>query len=114
LNSTAIQLDRFQVFFAAIPGTNRNGGSCLTDLTPLLRVRSLVNLGLNETEATRLTGIEQLRAAGVHVNGLAGRTRLVPHPGTHGVAVVTWSFPCRPACRCPGMIRPDHAAPPHW
>jgi hypothetical protein len=36
-----------------------------------LRVRSLVNLGLDETDATRLTGIEQLRAAGVQVNGLA-------------------------------------------
>ena len=41
------------------------------DLTPLVRVRSLVNLGLDETDPARLTGIEQLRAAGVHVNGLA-------------------------------------------
>jgi hypothetical protein len=43
----------------------------LTDLTPLLRVRTLVNLGLDETDSTRLTGVAELRGAGVHVNGLA-------------------------------------------
>ena len=43
----------------------------VSDLTPLLRVRSLMDLGLDDTDATRLTGIEQLRAADVHVNGLA-------------------------------------------
>ena len=30
-----------------------------------------MNLGLDETDSTRLTGIEELRAAGIHVNGLA-------------------------------------------
>jgi hypothetical protein len=34
-------------------------------------VASLVNLGLDETDGTRLTGVEELRAAGVSVNGLA-------------------------------------------
>ncbi|SDE98237.1 Leucine Rich repeat-containing protein [Blastococcus aurantiacus] len=47
------------------------GANPLTDLRPLLRVESLVNLGLDETDGTRLTGIEELRAAGVSVNGLA-------------------------------------------
>lgn len=42
-----------------------------TDLTPLVGVRTLVNLGLDEADSTRLTGIEELRAAGVSVNGLA-------------------------------------------
>ncbi len=47
------------------------GANPVTDLTPLLRTTSLVNLGLDETDSTRLTGVEQLRAAGVSVNGLA-------------------------------------------
>ncbi|MDT0275355.1 leucine-rich repeat domain-containing protein [Blastococcus goldschmidtiae] len=47
------------------------GANPLTDLTPLLAVDTLVNLGLDETDGTLLTGIEQLRAAGVSVNGLA-------------------------------------------
>ena len=47
------------------------GANPLTDLTPLLRTSSLVNLGLDETDSTRLTGVEELRAAGVSVNGLA-------------------------------------------
>jgi internalin A len=34
-------------------------------------VQTLVNLGLDETDSTRLTGVEELRAAGVSVNGLA-------------------------------------------
>ena len=47
------------------------GMNPLTDLTPLLRVRTLVNLGRDETDPTRLTGVAELRGAGVHVNGLA-------------------------------------------
>jgi hypothetical protein len=47
------------------------GANPLTDLSPLVQVGSLVNLGLDETDGTRLTGIEELRAAGVSVNGLA-------------------------------------------
>jgi internalin A len=47
------------------------GADPLGDLTPLVEVRTLVNLGLDETDPTRLTGIEQLRAAGVSVDGLA-------------------------------------------
>ena len=40
-------------------------------MTPLLQVRSLINLGLDETDPTRLTGVDELRAAGTSVNGLA-------------------------------------------
>jgi hypothetical protein len=47
------------------------GANPLTDLTPLLGVPTLVNLGLDETDPSGLSGIEQLRAAGVSVNGLA-------------------------------------------
>ncbi|MGY2130336.1 leucine-rich repeat domain-containing protein [Blastococcus sp. SYSU DS0617] len=47
------------------------GANPLTDLTPLLAVDTLVNLGLDETDGTLVTGIEELRAAGVSVNGLA-------------------------------------------
>jgi Leucine Rich repeats (2 copies) len=47
------------------------GANPLTDLRPLLRTTSLLNLGLDESDSTRLTGIDELRAAGVSVNGLA-------------------------------------------
>jgi hypothetical protein len=47
------------------------GANPLTDLTPLTRVRTLVNLGLDETDPARLTGVDALRAAGVSVYGLA-------------------------------------------
>ena len=47
------------------------GANPVADLTPLLGCGRLVNLGLDETDATRLTGVDELRAAGVHVNGLA-------------------------------------------
>jgi internalin A len=47
------------------------GANPVTDLTPLLDLGSLVNLGLDETDPTRLTGVDQLRAAGISVNGLA-------------------------------------------
>lgn len=47
------------------------GANPVTDLTPLLDVASLVNLGLDETDGSLLTGVEELRAAGVSVNGLA-------------------------------------------
>jgi len=47
------------------------GANPLTDLAPLVAVRSLVNLGLDESAPARIGGIDELRAAGVHVNGLA-------------------------------------------
>jgi hypothetical protein len=47
------------------------GANPVIDLTPLLAVGTLVNLGLDETDSTRLTGVDRLRAAGVSVNGLA-------------------------------------------
>jgi internalin A len=47
------------------------GANPVTDLRPLLRVGTLINLGLDETDGTRLTGVAELRAAGVSVNGLA-------------------------------------------
>ena len=47
------------------------GANPVIDLTPLLGAPSLVNLGLDETDSTRLTGVDQLLAAGVYVNGLA-------------------------------------------
>jgi len=47
------------------------GANPVTDLTPLLRTTSLVNLGLDESDPAQFTGIEELRAAGVHVNGTA-------------------------------------------
>lgn len=37
----------------------------MTDLTPLVGIGSLVDLGLDETDGSRLTGIDELRAAGV-------------------------------------------------
>jgi internalin A len=43
----------------------------VTDLTPLLDVGTPVNLGLDETDSTRLTGVDRLSAAGISVNGLA-------------------------------------------
>ena len=57
------------------------GANPLTDLRPLLRATSLVDLGLDETDRTRLTGIEELRAAGVPVDGLA-RTRPTGRPAS--------------------------------
>jgi hypothetical protein len=42
------------------------GANPVTDLTPLLDLGTLVNLGHDE-----LTGVDQLRAAGISVNGLA-------------------------------------------
>lgn len=47
------------------------GANPVTDLTPLLAVGTLVNLGLDETDPTRPAGVDQLRAAGISVNGLA-------------------------------------------
>jgi len=46
-------------------------GNAITDVSPLLHLGSLANLGLDETDSTRLTGVDQLRAAGISVNGLA-------------------------------------------
>ena len=50
-------------------------GNPVTDLTPLLRLRSLVNLGLDETDTTRVTGIDELRAAGISVHELGNNRR---------------------------------------
>jgi hypothetical protein len=36
------------------------GANPVTDLTPLLNLGSLVNLGLDQTHSTRLTGVDQL------------------------------------------------------
>ena len=47
------------------------GGNPLVDLTPLLQLPSLLGVDLSETDPTGLTGIEELRAAGIYVGGLA-------------------------------------------
>jgi hypothetical protein len=47
------------------------GANPLTDLTPLLELPSLIGVDLSETDPTGLTGIDELRARGVYVGGLA-------------------------------------------
>ena len=47
------------------------GGNPLVDLTPLRQLPSLLGVDLSETDPTGLTGVEELRAAGVYVGGLA-------------------------------------------
>jgi hypothetical protein len=38
---------------------------------PLLRLRTLVNLGMDETDPSRPVGVQELRAAGISVDGPA-------------------------------------------
>jgi Leucine-rich repeat (LRR) protein len=47
------------------------GANPLTDLTPLLELPSLIGVDLSETDPAGLTGIDELRARGVYVGGLA-------------------------------------------
>jgi Leucine-rich repeat (LRR) protein len=47
------------------------GGNPLTDVRPLRYMHALAGVDLSESDPTRLTGVEALRAKGVFVGGLA-------------------------------------------